>query len=149
MKPLLLCLLILFGCGKPSDHQQPATENDAAGPIEALYDQAWSAHDEVMPKLDEIMQLKRELQDKISKSPDMVAARKKDLERIISNLDSAHQEMMNWMHRMHAFNPQQDTLDQEKAREYLETEMEKIRKVSDLMNEAIEKAKASQAEKEL
>jgi hypothetical protein len=50
--------------------------------------------------------------------------------------------MMSWMHRIHEFNPLADSVNQEKAREYLESEMEEIRKVKELMTESIEKAKA-------
>jgi hypothetical protein len=47
--------------------------------------------------------------------------------------------MMDWMH---GFNPPPDSLGEERAREYLETEMEKIKKVREEVNEAIEKTKA-------
>jgi hypothetical protein len=46
--------------------------------------------------------------------------------------------MMDWMHK---YNPLPDSADQEKAREYLESEMEKVKKLKDLFNESIEKAK--------
>jgi prefoldin subunit 5 len=98
-------------------------------------------HDEVMPKMDDLMKLKRELQEQIANSPDMLAERKQELENVISNLDSASTSMMSWMHRIHEFNPLADSVDQEKAREYLESEMEEIRKVKELINESIDKAK--------
>jgi hypothetical protein len=146
MKRIAFSLLLLLGCSRTSDHPMKDQEPTDANPVQILYDQAWRAHDEVMPKMDEIMKLKRLLQEKISSTPDMVVERKKDLERIISNLDSANREMMNWMHRMHEFNPKQDSLDLETAREYLETEMEKIKKVNELMDEAIEKARAAKGQ---
>jgi hypothetical protein len=95
-------------------------------------------HDEVMPKTGEIYQLKKELQDKIAKTPDLVVDKKKQLDQIISELDSADHSMMDWMHK---FNPLPDSANQEKAREYLEDEMEKIKKVRELTNGAIQKAK--------
>jgi regulator of replication initiation timing len=107
-------------------------------PNQALYDQVMDVHDEVMPKMDEIMKLKRSLQDQIANSPDLVLERKEQLERVIANLDSANNAMMNWMHE---FNPLPDSVDQEKAREYLESEMERIRKVKTTMLESIDKAK--------
>ncbi|HRG10334.1 MAG TPA: hypothetical protein PLJ08_17295, partial [Cyclobacteriaceae bacterium] len=91
-----------------------------------------------MPQMDEIMKLKRSLQEQIANTPDMVVERKEQLEKIISNLDSASNSMMDWMHK---FNPLPDSVDQELAREYLEGEMEKIRNVKTLMLESIDKAK--------
>lgn len=132
-------LLVLAACAKSGEHQH--TNNDSPtddSPNQALYDQVMDVHDEVMPKMDDIMKLKRELQDKIANSPDMVLERKEQLENVIANLDSASNAMMSWMHE---FNPLPDSVDQEKAREYLESEMERIRKVKTLTLESLEKAK--------
>jgi hypothetical protein len=122
------------------NHNDEQTQDE--GPNQALYNQMMDVHDEVMPKMDDIMKLKRELQEQIANTPDMVVERKQELERVISNLDSASNSMMSWMHRIHEFDPLADSVDQEKAREYLESEMEEIRKVKELINESIEKAKA-------
>jgi hypothetical protein len=43
---------------------------------------------------------------------------------------------------MRAFDPLPDSLGEEKAREYLETEMEKVKQVRENILEALEKAKA-------
>lgn len=83
--------------------------------------------------------LKKNLMEQIANTPDMVVERKQQLEQIISNLDSASNVMMEWMHK---FNPLPDSVDQEKAREYLESEMENVKKMRTLMNESIEKAEA-------
>lgn len=132
-------LLVLAACGKGGEHQHTTSDSPTDdSPNQALYDQVMDVHDEVMPKMDDIMKLKRELQDKIANSPDMVLERKEQLERVIANLDSASNSMMSWMHE---FNPLPDSVDQEKAREYLESEMERIRKVKTLTLESIEKAK--------
>lgn len=140
-----LALILLFGlmaCGKGGDHHAHEDTSFEASPNQALYDQVMDVHDEVMPKVGEINRLQRELKEKIASSPDMVAERKAELEQVISNLDSASNAMMTWMHE---FNPLPDSVDQEKAREYLETEMERIRKVKTLMLESIEKAKEEAA----
>lgn len=136
---IIIALFAMAACGKSGEHDH--SHDDGAseeGPNQALYDQVMDVHDEVMPKMDEIMKLKRELQDKIANSPDMVLERKEQLEKVISNLDSASASMMNWMHE---FNPLPDSVDQERAREYLESEMERIRKVKVLTLESIDKAK--------
>lgn len=141
----LLTIFSIMSCTKLGDHSSMNHEGEQTqeeGPNQALYNQMMDVHDEVMPKMDEVMRLKRELQEQLANSPDMVIEKKQELEKIISNLDSASNSMMSWMHRIHEFNPQVDSIDQEKAREYLESEMEEIRKVKELMIESIEKAKS-------
>jgi len=141
----LLAIFSIMSCSRSSDHSGMNHNDEQTqdeGPNQALYNQMMDVHDEVMPKMDDIMKLKRELQEQIANTPDMVVERKQELERVISNLDSASNSMMSWMHRIHEFDPLADSVDQEKAREYLESEMEEIRKVKELINESIEKAKA-------
>ena len=152
MKPFLFAasLLLLVACGKTRDtsghkHQEDVnTDSVSQNANRALYDQVQDIHDEVMPKMEDLYNLKKELLEEIAKTPGMVATRKKQLEDMISNLDSASKAMMDWMHY---FNPLPDSADQEKAREYLETEMERIKKVRDLTNETLEKAKSIAAKK--
>lgn len=138
---ILFAALLLVSCGKSAEHSSNddsgSTEGDS--PNEALYNQAMDVHDEVMPKMEDIYKLKKDIQEQIANTPDMVVERKQQLEAIISNLDSANNAMMEWMHK---FNPLPDSVDQEKAREYLESEIERIKKVKELMNESIEKAEA-------
>ncbi|MFM8832928.1 MAG: hypothetical protein ACKOEV_04745, partial [Cytophagales bacterium] len=81
---------------------------------------------------------KKELQEKIAATPDMVAEKKGELDQAIASLDSADMLMMDWMHK---FRPLSDSVDQEKAREYLESEMEKVKKLKNLFNESINKAR--------
>jgi len=134
-------LLLASACSKSDKHQgghEGESDNATDNPNEALYHQVMDIHDEVMPKMDDLYKLKRDLQEKIESTPDLVAEEKKNMENRIAHLDSASQLMMEWMHQ---FNPLPDSSDQEEAREYLESEMEKIKKVKDAMLEAIEKEK--------
>jgi len=140
----VLAIFSVMSCTKSGDHSTMNHDTDQTqeeGPNQALYNQMMDVHDEVMPSMDEIMKLKRALREQIEKSPEMVIERKQELENVISNLDSASNSMMNWMHRIHEFDPLADSVNQEKAREYLESEMEEIKKVKTLMIESIEKAK--------
>jgi hypothetical protein len=144
MRYLLFAFLFVMACSKPTSHHETDDTMGEDNPNQALYDQVMDIHDEVMPSMGEIARLKRELNEEIKNSPDMVAEKKAELEMVISNLDSASNAMMDWMH---TFNPLPDSIDQETAREYLETEMEKIKKVRDLMNESIEKGQAAALKK--
>jgi regulator of replication initiation timing len=134
-------LVLVFACSKSDKHHEGHEvqgDNATDSPNEALYHQVMDIHDEVMPKMEDLYTLKKQLQEKIESTPDLVAEEKKKMEDRIAHLDSASQLMMEWMHQ---FNPLPDSTDQEEAREYLESEMEKIKKVKDAMLEAIDKEK--------
>ncbi len=139
---LFISLLFISACGgkgrEHSGHGDTDSDSEDNNPNTALYNQVMEVHDEIMPKSDEIYRLKKQIQEKIAASPDMVLEKKQQLEQVISNLDSASNAMMDWMHK---FNPLPDSVDQEQARAYLESEMEKIKKVRDLTYDALEKAK--------
>ena len=121
-------------------HEHEGPDGDSTNANRALYDQVMDIHDEVMPKVGDIYELKKKLLEKIASTPNMVAEEKSKLEKRIADLDSVGEMMMGWMH---SFQPLPDTVDQERAREYLESEMEKIRKVKEAMLEIIEKEKGS------
>lgn len=145
MKTLLLAttVLLLVSCNKSGDKTGGNHHEDGDSISEdanrALYDQVMDLHNEVMPKMEDLYSLKKELLEKIAKAPGIAPSRKKEIEDIIAGLDSANKAMMDWMHD---FKPLPSTADQENAREYLENEMESIKKVRDLTNETLEKAKA-------
>ena len=96
-------------------------------------------HDEVMPKMNDIYKLKEELKKQIAETPGLVEEKKKEIEGTITELDSASESMMVWMRN---FNPLPDSLGEEQAREYVENEMEKVKKVKEDIMEALEKAGA-------
>jgi DNA repair exonuclease SbcCD ATPase subunit len=136
--------VMVWGCGQKShdheghDHASDPVEEE--GGNQALEQEIMKVHDEVMPKMDEIYRLKEELKSKLAAAPDLAEEKKKELENTVAELDSASDSMMDWMHK---YSPIPDSVEgAEKAREYLENEMEKIRKVKEDMLEAIEKAKA-------
>ena len=118
-------LSLVLSCGEKKQDNQ------------ALYDEVMKVHDEVMPKMDDIYKLKQELKKQISDTPNLVDEKRRTIEATILKLDSASEAMMVWMRN---FNPLPDSLGEEKAREYLEDQQEKIEKVKDEMLDAINKA---------
>ena len=133
-------LITLAACGKGGNHNehQKNEASEESGPTKALENQLDEDHMMLMDRMDELARLKSELQQKIAATPDMISDKKQELDRVIAQLDSANDSMMDWMHK---YNPLPDSADQEKAREYLESEMEKVKKLKDLFNESIDKAK--------
>ncbi len=138
-KYLLIGLFLMVGCGKSGHHEHhDEDESESSNPNQALYDQVMDIHNEVMPRSDEIYQLKKEIKDKIANTTNLQPDKKKQLELVIAELDSADRSMMDWMHK---FKPLPDSANQELAREYLENEMERIKNVRELINGSMQKAK--------
>ena len=141
--PVVICLsFALINCGGKSGHDEnhdhtagDAAEEDSNG---ALYEEVMKLHDEGMGKMDEMYKLKEELKNKIASAPELVEEKRKELEDKISGLDSASKGMMQWMRNFH---PETDSLDEQGYREYLESEMEKVKKVKDDILDAIARAK--------
>lgn len=132
--------VLAAGCGKPSDSNNRHDHSGAptSGHVEGeLYDEVMRLHDQGMEKMDEIYALKRKLSDEIASAPELVAEEKQELESKIAQLDSASRAMMVWMRE---FRPENDTLDATGYRDYLEAELEKVRKVRDDIFAAIERA---------
>ncbi len=128
----LIIAALATSCGKSSDqhaHQHGAAESDSTNTI--LYNQVMDIHDEVMPRMEDLYNLKKDLQTKLTSAS---AADQPAIAARIAKIDSASQLMMDWMHE---FNPPADTANQEEARAYLEIEMEKVKKVKEAINETL------------
>jgi len=139
LKLFLISLVFAWGCGqKPHEHESSAPVGSGESANDALYDEVMKIHDEVMPKMDDIYKLKEELKGKTLTTP-VDEEKKKQIEASIATLDSASESMMVWMRE---FNPIPDSVGVERAREYLETEMEKIKNVRTEVQEALDKGEA-------
>jgi hypothetical protein len=141
---LIVCITLFFGCKEKSHekdhgHNAEAPDNTAEeeSPNIALHNEVMKVHDEVMPKLNDIYKKKEALKNKIASTPNMPEAEKKVIEARIAKLDSASDGMFKWMHE---FRPLADSVGEEKARTYLENEMEKVRKVRSDILQALEEA---------
>lgn len=133
-------LIIVSGCGKPANqsNEEGMEGQEKENPNQALYEKVMDLHDEVMPKMEDIYKIQSQIKEKIANSPNLVKERKEALEQVALQLDSANKAMMDWMHE---FQPLPDSTDEEEARAYLETQMEKIKKVKNEMLIAIERGK--------
>ncbi len=145
MKNILHLLFIVcafsIGCKeKSNDHDGHDVASDAveSSPNEALYNEVMKIHDEVMPKMNDIYKYQQELKEKI-KSPDISEQQRKEFTALLNRLDSAGEGMMVWMRQ---FNPIPDSVGEEKARIYLEGEMEKVKRVREDIVQALEQAKS-------
>lgn len=99
-----------------------------------MIDDVMAIHDEVMPKMDDLMTLKGSLDSAIKVSPDSAKAK-----QLYAALDSADNQMMDWMQ---AYNPDQvKGKSEEEVSKYYAEEKTKIASVKELTNKSIENAK--------
>jgi hypothetical protein len=132
---LLFVIAILANCSnnKGQDEAGAAVEQGDIG-LEADVNRI---HDEVMPRMGELYKLKKKLQERDAASSTTPSEREK-INAAILKLDSAYDGMMNWMHQ---YKPEDHQEKEGQAREYLEGELEKIKKVKSDMLTAIETGK--------
>ncbi|RKQ50562.1 hypothetical protein BXY85_1578 [Roseivirga pacifica] len=109
-------------------------------------DKVFNVHDEVMPKMGEVMALKRQVLEKASALEEANGDSTKvaELKDIADKLETANDGMMKWMRAWQA-NAQphineQTTVEERKA--FLNSEMEKVEKVREDINSSIEAAKS-------
>jgi hypothetical protein len=122
----------LTSCQQKSEHDEHeghdahAQDKTDISENEKLYNEVMKVHDEVMPKMNDIHKLKMSIRERIEKNPNLPKAERLKLDAMYAKLDSANEGMMVWMRE---FRPLPDSLGEEKAKRYLENEMERVNAV--------------------
>lgn len=121
----LLVLFLAFACAKKDNG-------------DTLVNEVLNIHDEVMPKMGEVMSLRKKVLDKVegSTNPD-------ELRDIALRLEDAQKGMMLWMNdwsKNSAPFVKNETTQEEKM-DYLNAEKERVTKVKDDINNSIAEAK--------
>jgi hypothetical protein len=101
--------------------------------IDVLYKQVMLVHDEVMPRMKDIHEAKKEL-GKIAITADSIESF-----AIIRELDAADESMMLWMNE---FKADYNKMDEANQKAYLDSELKRINKVRQLMLNSLEKSKS-------
>ncbi len=136
--------ILLVGCGKPTQTEsEVAGNNDTEIPDDVqveqtLYDEVIAVHDEIMPKLEDMMNLKGDLQEKVDllKQDDQQSEKVAEMDLAIKNLEGADEAMMNWMRN---FKPQRDNVSHDEVVEYYTKQKVSIDSVKMLMENAMAK----------
>lgn len=145
---MFLALFVLASCGSGGENKQTEIEIDNKElPTEeraeqALYKELMKVHDDAMPKMDDMMQLKGNLQqqlDLLRESEDADEEKIKQLEEAINNLEAANESMMQWMRNFKPLETGNKT--HEEKMEYYKEKKVAIEKVSQQIDSAIEEAK--------
>ncbi len=96
---------------------------------DVLYDQVMEVHDEIMPKMGDIMKYKKQLKIKmegLAADPEMNAEKIEKVKQAITELDNSHEDMMAWMRE---FNPDFEGMVTEEVMQYLNEQKVKIEQV--------------------
>jgi hypothetical protein len=129
-------MMIVSSCGGNKAEEQKKQQ-------EALAKEVIAVHDEIMPKMGELMSLKKKVKAKAeawTATPgEGTEAKTAEAEEIVAALEAADKAMMDWMHE---YNGGQGLYEHEAIMEYLNGEMEKIKKVKEDMLSSMERANA-------
>jgi hypothetical protein len=126
MKKIIIPILLfasLTACKKNAEEKQ-----------KVMIDEVMAIHDEVMPKMDEIMSLKSSLDSAIKVSPDSAKAK-----QLYSALDVADNQMMDWMENYDSESVKGKS--EEEISKYFADQKTKITEVKVLTDKSIEEAK--------
>lgn len=140
--PIALALLTL-ACGPSGSDKKEGTEQAAS--VEQLEKDVFAVHDEVMPRISEIMKLKKDLNGKLVTLDSLKQASPSEAVRIdeqkeqgrliVRHLTEADSLMMDWMHRYNG-----DTLKalpEADAVRYLNSQKEIINDVKKKINQSV------------
>lgn len=125
MNRILFALITVIMMGLTS------CENTEKKEVQTLFQSVMEVHDGVMPKMDAIHEARKALKDKMN-TPDST-----EVSALLEKLSSADEAMMVWMEE---FNSSFETMPIQEQKKYLESEMQRITKVKDLMLGAIDES---------
>ena len=133
---LLLDLFLVFvtACQRKSGDEHQHHDDHHSSANQDLYDEVMRIHDEVMPKMNDLYKLKTAKKTRLE-MPGLPEQERQEIQNDIARLDSASEGMMVWMRE---FNPIPDSVGEEKARDYLQAELQKVKKVKEDMLEALQ-----------
>lgn len=141
---LFIIILLISACGKSNSEQQEmeVVQDDIPEEVKiekALYDEVMNVHDEMMPKMENMMSIKGKLKEKVDllKEEAIQGALVEELESAISSLETADEAMMKWMRQ---FDPNTDSLSHDEIVEYYTLQKKKMDSVKVIMEEAMETA---------
>jgi hypothetical protein len=135
--PMLAIFSIILGCSN-STSEQDCTSDECLK--KQAYDNVIAVHDEVMPKMSYISELKGQIEERMNASDDslVVAA----WQELMVNLDVADEAMWVWMRQ---FNSDFEGVALDEALAYLKLEQDKIDEVARKINVAIKEAEENLA----
>ncbi|WP_375580897.1 hypothetical protein ABWH96_07740 [Marivirga tractuosa] len=102
--------------------------------VEKLKSETIEVHDEVMPKMDTIMKLKKSLKANQDSTEDV---KNEEIQELINALEESDKAMMNWMRN---YDPRMEGMSDDEKIVYLKDQKSSIEKVSQQMKSSISEA---------
>lgn len=139
MKRILIILMAVAVITACKEDQKPdnTDQNPEIQEFNELQEQTMTVHDEVMPKMSTLMDLREKL-GQISDS-----AKKKEASQLRNALEQSHDDMMDWMADYSDKFPHGEEIPQEEIAEkmpVLKKELEEIEQLADQTDTAIKRA---------
>jgi hypothetical protein len=132
---LLAIIIIAYSCTSTTT-EQDCTSDECLK--KEAYDKVIDVHDEVMPKMAYISELKGQIEERMNASADSLVAN--EWKNLMINLDVADEAMWVWMRQ---FNSDLEKVDIDEALEYLKSEQVIVEEVARKINTAIAAAEES------
>jgi hypothetical protein len=133
--PLLAIIFIAYGCTGTTNtaNDEACTTDDCLK--QQAYDKVIAVHDEVMPKMSYISELKGQIEERMNNEEDSSVIA--DWQTLMVNLDVADEAMWVWMRQ---FNSDLENIALDEALAYLKLEQENIDDVARKISNAIAEA---------
>ncbi len=147
MKPmkrisLLLLLIVAISCNSTKKEESETTQNseesipDEVQIQQAIYDELMEVHDEMMPKMEDLMSIKGKLIEKNDALEELgLASDGTVYTEAIETIENADEAMMNWMRN---FEPMNDGQPHEEIVEYYTAQKAKMDSVKVVMESALQ-----------
>jgi carbamoylphosphate synthase small subunit len=149
-KYLLIALTVcsFYACTKNTETTEGHDHHEAGSPLNDKTQEVLAIHDSIMPNMDKLMELKKQLKMEVKITDSLMAVKpvstlktyKNEALKIAAELDSADHAMMGWMHGFKMDSLKK--LDKSGADVYLADQKKKIEEVRKLMNTSITDASA-------
>lgn len=127
---IVLAVVTISSCGEKKKSQQ-----------DLLYDEVIAIHDEIMPKMGDIMKYKKLLTQRVNtlidEGMEENAVTIEAVKKAVADLEVSHEEMMDWMHQ---FNPEFKDMTEKEIMDYLNDQKTKIEQVGKTTSEALTNA---------
>ncbi len=130
----LSACLLLVACNNNEKEEEQQKKDE----IEALKAEVIGIHDELMPKMDKIMNLKSQLEQEVINISDSTRSDSTAIQiKLINQLEEADAAMMVWMRN---YDPMMEGMTHEEKTVYLENKNNDIKQVKEQMLSAISQA---------
>jgi hypothetical protein len=142
LHPFLIMLLLSFSLLSCNQQTSAADNKETPDEVEALKQEVMGVHDEIMPRIGTLMNLKKQLKERVAQLDTAKEADKDKAAALlptIKQLEEADEAMMQWMR---TYEDPEQAMGKAKALEYLELKRKEILTVKEKMEASETAAKA-------